>query len=125
MSTIDRNNLIAALRREGLTAPAIARKIGMSVSGVRYVLWAQQEVSTDLPIPEGISLRAARGLWLGIGRWPVPEEAAEIARARPDLIRTGMRRQDIEEVDAWLDSLGVAVALPAPVLGNAFRRPTR
>nr|WP_298094780.1 hypothetical protein [uncultured Shinella sp.] len=113
MNTVDRNNHIATLRREGLTPPAIARKIGMSVSGVRYVLWAHEEVSTDLPIPEGISLRAARGLWLWVGRWPVPEEAAEIARARPDLIRTGMRRQDIEEVDAWLTSLGITQ--PAPV----------
>lgn len=109
MEIIDRNNKIAALRREGLSPPAIARAVGMSATGVRYVLNTHKDINSKLPIPQGISLRAARALWLSIGRWPVAEEAEEIAKSRPGLLRTIMRRQDIAELDRWLESLGMVV----------------
>ncbi|HEV7245677.1 MAG TPA: hypothetical protein VGN93_01655 [Shinella sp.] len=86
-----------------MSIPAIAAEIGLSTSAVRNVIETQEDRFHEFPIPEGISLRAARAVLNAIGHWPNAEEAEKIALRRRDLLRSGcVRSKDLKEVDAWL-----------------------
>lgn len=103
MEKIERNNRIVALKRQGMSIPAIAARIGLSTSTVRYIIETQEDRFHRFPIPEGISLRAARAVLNAIGHWPTPQDAKQIASRRRDLLRSGsVRSKDLKEVDAWL-----------------------
>lgn len=104
MEKIARNNRIVALKRDGVSVSDIAAEMGVSESGVRYVLRTQDRYPFEVEIPEGISLRVAWAIQNTIGLWPTPENAEEIGSRRIDLLRSSIvRRQDRDEIDAWLE----------------------
>lgn len=112
METINRNNRVVALKRQGVSVIAIATELGMTASEVRYVLRTNSNPHPGwFPIPNGISLRAAYAVQAAIGCWPVPENAEGIARQRRDLLRSNcVRSRDLKEVDEWLMYLTTAQA---------------
>lgn len=73
MEKIDRNNRIIALKRQGISVPAISAEVRLSASAIRYILEKQEDQFHEFPIPGGNSLRAARAVSNAISLWPTQE----------------------------------------------------
>lgn len=109
-----RNHRIAHDYLAGKTTASIAIEHNLSVLRVREIAKEMRPLIAlqgERSIPAGISLQAAVRIEQTIGIWPCADNAAEIAGRRWDLKRShGRLRPFLDELDAWLASLGISPA---------------
>jgi hypothetical protein len=104
MDRIKRDNLIIRMAAAGESKGTIADALGLTVSGVRYVLGRNANFIDDREPPVGMKMRTAWMLEQSIGIWPNDADRQEIAERRLEFLRSGnVSLADLRDLDAWLE----------------------
>lgn len=104
MNRVERDNAIVRMAAAGESREVIASALGLSVSGVRYILNRDARFITDREPPVGMKIRTAWMLEQSIGIWPNDDDRDEISARRMEFLRSGnVSGADLRDLDAWLE----------------------